>query len=204
LARCICGICADVADEPTITDCNHVFCRQCIQTECNKAAAQSDYTECPICNSAFNSTIPFEELRARQENPAATSEDEASQTEGRSRRKGAKSSRDPWLDMAGEMLPSAKTIALKQQILQWQEEAPDDKIVIFTQFRLMYLSPTSLPSSKLTNNRAKIIAKICEAESWSFVLARIPTLELRGRRAYFWLVYWGHDYTSSAQSRSRI
>ena len=140
LSRCICGICGDVADDPTITDCRHVFCRDCIQTECNKAAAQSNFTECPVCHSAFGSAIPFEDLEARQDVLTLSSEGEESQTGGRRRRKGDKRSSDPWLDVPGEMLPSAKTIALKQQVLQWQEEAPDDKIIIFTQFRLMYLS----------------------------------------------------------------
>ena len=141
LARCVCGICGDVADEPTITDCNHVFCRECIQMECNRAAAQSDWTECPVCSSAFGSTIAFEELRAKENTNSVTPEGEESQTKGRRRRKAAKISHDLWLDMPGEMLPSAKTIALKQQILQWQEEAPGDKIVIFTQFRLMCVVP---------------------------------------------------------------
>lgn len=137
LARCICGICADVADDATITDCNHVFCRECIQRESDKAAAQSNWTECPVCNLAFGSAMPYEELKAKQDVSYVSSEGDESQTEGRRGRKKQKSSYEPWLDMPGEMLPSAKTIALKQQILQWQGEAPDDKIVVFTQFRLM-------------------------------------------------------------------
>lgn len=32
------------------------------------------------------------------------------------------------------MVPSAKTTMVKSTILQWQAEAPDDKIIIFTQF----------------------------------------------------------------------
>lgn len=137
LSRCICGICADVADEPTITDCKHVFCRDCIQAECNKAAAQSNWTECPVCSSAFDGAVPFEELKAKQDASSPPSEGDGSQTGGKRRRKGNKRSSDPWLDVPGEMLPSAKTVALKQQVLEWQKEAPDDKIVIFTQFHLM-------------------------------------------------------------------
>jgi hypothetical protein len=40
--------------------------------------------------------------------------------------------------MDGDWLPSAKAIAVKAQILQWQRDAPDDKIIIFTQFLMMY------------------------------------------------------------------
>lgn len=143
--------------------------------ECNKAAAQSNWTECPVCNSAFGSAIPFEDLRAKADVPSISSEGEESQTERRSRRKGKKRAYDPWLDAPGEMLPSAKTIALKQQVLQWQEEAPDDKIVVFTQFHLMYISRTLYTQfSQLTDYRAKIIAKICEAEGWPYVLVSFP------------------------------
>lgn len=136
LDRCVCGVCADVAVEPTITDCKHVFCRECIQSECNKAAAQSDYTECPVCQYAFRSTNPFKELEARQDVATPSSHDDESQTGGGRTRKGKKKLDGSWLNLPGEMLPSAKTIALKHQILNWQQEAPD-KIVVFTQFRLM-------------------------------------------------------------------
>ncbi|KAI9877522.1 MAG: hypothetical protein M1830_003663 [Pleopsidium flavum] len=154
LARCVCGICADVAIEPTITDCKHVFCRDCIQSECNKAAAQSDFTECPVCQYAFRSTNPFKELEARQDVVTPSTDDEESQTGSGRGRKGKKKLDGPWLNLPGEMLPSAKMIALKHRILEWQQEAPDDKIVVFTQFRLM----------------ARIIAKICEGEGWPCVL----------------------------------
>lgn len=30
-----------------------------------------------------------------------------------------------------ELLPSAKTIAIKNKILEWQRDAPDDKIIVF-------------------------------------------------------------------------
>lgn len=151
LARCVCGICADFAVDATITDCKHVFCRECIQIECNKAAAQSDFTECPVCQHAFGSTTPFKDLVARESDVTIFSDDEDSEIESsQRRRKGKKKSDSPWLNLPGELLPSAKTIALKQQILKWHLEAPDDKIVVFTQFRLMYVSSYSFVSFSVT------------------------------------------------------
>jgi hypothetical protein len=35
--------------------------------------------------------------------------------------------------MSGEILPSAKTQAVKSQILNWLEEDPEAKIIIYTQ-----------------------------------------------------------------------
>ncbi|KAI9815366.1 MAG: hypothetical protein M1832_005505 [Thelocarpon impressellum] len=153
LARCICHICADVASEPQITDCNHVFCKDCIQAECEKSAARgSDFTECPACDHAFSGIKPFEDLEARHDvgTPASQADDLAMEG-GRGRR--AKHDKDAWINLPGDMLPSAKTVAVKRQILEWQRDAPDDKLVIFTQFRLM----------------ARILGRVCQAEGWTFV-----------------------------------
>lgn len=54
--------------------------------------------------------------------------------------------------MKGEVLPSAKTMACKAQVLNWLQEEPDVKIIIYTQF---------LPI-------IRILAKICETESWGY------------------------------------
>ncbi len=43
-----------------------------------------------------------------------------------------------WLSLGGdELLPSAKTIAIKAQILNWIRENPTVKIIIYTQFLAM-------------------------------------------------------------------
>lgn len=34
------------------------------------------------------------------------------------------------------VVPSSKTVAVKQAILRWQSEAPDDKIIVFMEFKL--------------------------------------------------------------------
>ncbi len=156
LARCLCGICGDATEDPTITDCKHVFCRECIQAECDKAAAQSDSTDCPVCQSSFKSTALLNDLIAKDDPITSTIDTEDTQTRGGRGRghKGKKKSDGPWLNLPGELLPSAKTIAFKQQVLEWIKETPNDKIVVFTQFRLM----------------TRILAKICEGEQWPFVL----------------------------------
>jgi hypothetical protein len=45
---------------------------------------------------------------------------------------------EDWLSLAGaEVLPSAKTLAIKAQILNWRREDPKVKIIIYTQFLAM-------------------------------------------------------------------
>lgn len=50
---------------------------------------------------------------------------------------------EDWLSLAGaEVLPSAKTLAIKAQILNWTREDPKVKIIVYTQFLAMYVEPT--------------------------------------------------------------
>lgn len=56
-------------------------------------------------------------------------------------------------DPAFPLLPSAKTTALKALLLKGFEEAPDDKVVIYVQFRTL----------------ARIIGRMCAAEGWGFL-----------------------------------
>lgn len=54
--------------------------------------------------------------------------------------------------MAGDVLPSAKTRAIKAQLLVWMEEDPDAKIIIYTQFLGM----------------VDILGRMCESEGWGY------------------------------------
>lgn len=66
--------------------------------------------------------------------------------------KGKKAKLQSWLTMHGEILPSSKTIAVKSQILNWIEEDPDVKIIVYSQFIPML----------------HILGRICQTEGWGF------------------------------------
>jgi SNF2 family DNA or RNA helicase len=57
-----------------------------------------------------------------------------------------------WVQMYGEVLPSAKTVAVKAQILEWIEEDADVKIICYSQFMPML----------------NILSRICNTERWTF------------------------------------
>ncbi|KAM0134635.1 hypothetical protein ACHAO1_005552 [Botrytis cinerea] len=64
------------------------------------------------------------------------------------------------------LIPSAKTTALKALLLKGFEEAPDDKVVIYVQFRTL----------------ARIIGRMCKAEGWGFLyLTGDASLEHRSK-----------------------
>ena len=61
--------------------------------------------------------------------------------------------RQSWLSLGGKsVLPSAKTIAIKAQVLNWIQENPNVKIIIYTQFLAMI----------------RILEKVCFEEGWGF------------------------------------
>jgi len=57
-----------------------------------------------------------------------------------------------WANMYGEVLPSAKTLAAKVQILQWIQDDPSVKIICYSQFKPML----------------HILSRICLTEKWEF------------------------------------
>jgi SNF2 family DNA or RNA helicase len=60
-----------------------------------------------------------------------------------------------WIDQEGkDILPSAKTIAIKAQILNWIAEDENFKIIVFTQFI----------------NMIRVLQKVCAAEGWLYTL----------------------------------
>jgi SNF2 family DNA or RNA helicase len=66
--------------------------------------------------------------------------------------KSKKSKIQSWLNMNGEVLPSAKTLAVKAQILEWISEDSDVKIIVYSQFIDML----------------HILGRICKTEKWKF------------------------------------
>jgi len=46
-------------------------------------------------------------------------------------------SRTNWINLGGDLLPSAKTTAIKLQVERWLKEDPTTKIIIYTQFLQM-------------------------------------------------------------------
>jgi SNF2 family DNA or RNA helicase len=57
-----------------------------------------------------------------------------------------------WVKMKGEVLSSAKTLAIKAQVLEWMDEDPDVKLIIYSQFIDML----------------SILGRVCDTEGWEY------------------------------------
>ncbi|KAB5535381.1 SNF2 family N-terminal domain-containing protein [Coniochaeta sp. 2T2.1] len=149
----ICNICDEPFQAPRKTKCGHVFCRDCldglIETERDDG---SNIVRCPTCNHAYgiNDLMEFDD------------QDGGPQSQSQSRRRetrrgvanlhpnmpgndhnglqplgdgeGAKFLDECDRNVNLTMAPSAKTAKVKELILKWQKDFPNDKIIVFTQW----------------------------------------------------------------------
>lgn len=132
----LCHKCGGVPDNPHVTSCFHIYCKECLEDMLFTAAqAGGDKARCLACDAEFELCEPcrgFDQAGNKLNHNMRGTPD-------RRPRKSADSEESDidWLSVGGSMLPSAKTLAVKAQIQNWVEEDPNAKIIIFTQFQPM-------------------------------------------------------------------
>lgn len=136
--KVVCRVCGDLPEPAVVTECRHIFCRDCLESEVHRQAAltETDYTECPTCRKAFFKPRPYKRLKLKHANDdQGFGSSHGSRRDSQNNRKSTEkqSSKDSWLKLCVNeneaLLPSAKTIAVKAQILKWIAESPNDKIL---------------------------------------------------------------------------
>ncbi len=129
--RSLCHKCRDPPDEPWVTSCLHVYCRECLNALAYEAAKRDEeQTACLDCGSIYTESRPCDGLKELQMD-----------VEG-SGRTSPRTRKDPeqdlkWINFNGSILPSSKTAAVQAQIELWLTEEPDKKIIVFTQFHML-------------------------------------------------------------------
>ncbi|KAF2723789.1 hypothetical protein K431DRAFT_218858 [Polychaeton citri CBS 116435] len=141
-SRCAC--CRQNPHNPHVTSCYHIYCFDCLEHMQHKAARRGhDDARCLQCGEHFDDSQPCQDF----ESIIGKRKDSSDQIdEGKS----GKANLARWVNMPGHVLPSAKTIALKMRVLQWLEEDPECKIIVYSQFLDMI----------------KILGRVCEMERW--------------------------------------
>lgn len=92
------------------------------------------------------------DLNSIVQNLSSSSPAETQTTKGKGKKKKPSSNYDDWIDLPGSVLPSAKTRAIKAQILVWLEEDQASKIIVYTQFMPMI----------------RILEKVCTGERFEY------------------------------------
>ena len=151
--RTLCCGCRQPPENPQITSCFHIYCLNCLKDLQHYAARRGqDQSRCQ-CGELYHTSQPCEGLdsfRARETSSSSTDPHPVKKST-----KGRKQGEDMenWIEMKGEVLPSAKTQAVKAQVMNWLEEDQNAKIIVYSQF---------LPL-------VRILSRMCQTESWGHV-----------------------------------
>lgn len=139
--RATCSFCSKSPRRPYIGSCGHLICQDpCMEISIVEAAEEGQvYLPCKACGKTPTSYQVCEPDEDIYEAVAEGTRSKAAQSKARQReRLDREDIAGDWLSLAGaEVLPSAKTLAIKAQILNWTKEDPKVKIIIYTQFLAM-------------------------------------------------------------------
>ena len=136
--RSLCNKCNSPPDDPYVTSCYHMYCKECLNHMAYEASKNNqDQTECLQCGEPFSESKPcngIEEIEMEEIAPSGRTVGK-----NRQRRKKYQDNAVRWLDLEGDVLQSSKTLAVKMQIETWLKEEPEKKIIVFSQFLLLFV-----------------------------------------------------------------
>lgn len=150
--RTMCVACRQPPNDPLVTSCYHIYCRQCLEDFQSSAARRgNDRHRCAECGTYYTDAKPCENILGPFEASHEASSSLQARAGSRSKSKEAKKAdTNRWWSLKGEILPSAKTVAFKARVMTWLAEDPNVKIVVYSQFLPM----------------VHILWRICQTERW--------------------------------------
>ncbi|KAI0965895.1 P-loop containing nucleoside triphosphate hydrolase protein [Xylaria arbuscula] len=149
----VCRICYQTPVSPQTGECGHVFCKECLMDHIKDENRNGRIlTKCFECKAPLVNYEPLEPAGLESSDlEESVSSGAASQIAiFRGRRLGLdyfkkhprlKKSQSMFLQKCDQaypepVLPSAKTAAVKATILKWHSDAPNDKIIVFMEFKM--------------------------------------------------------------------
>ncbi|KAF2419695.1 hypothetical protein EJ08DRAFT_683563 [Tothia fuscella] len=123
-----CMYCDLDAINPKSSDCEHIFCEECAQSLLD-ADVDSARVVCPECNTEISTFASVD--------PSSGSSPSLPPSE-------------KFFELPGLLMPSTKTLEVKNRILKWKSENTRCKIIIFTQFQ----------------ETVDLMCQICKIDGW--------------------------------------
>lgn len=138
--KTICMSCKKQPRMPWVTSCGHFICTEPCLDKLNSDTAedeeeQAKCTACGCTPTYFRQCDPGENVT-----PEFVAQGTRNAKKKKKKQKSVEHDDIPedWLNSVGDdVLPSAKTIAIKAQILNWTQENPRVKVIVYTQFLAM-------------------------------------------------------------------
>ncbi|KAL8951909.1 MAG: hypothetical protein Q9222_002154 [Ikaeria aurantiellina] len=152
-ARSVCHSCEEAPQDPWVTDCWHLYCRECLENLVNEAGIRgTEPAACCECSSYFRSTASCRGIAELQlqtkDTPPSTPPVQSMAPQRNKEKEDLK-----WINYPGEVLPSTKTAAVRAQIEEWRRDDPGKKIIVFSQFHTLMT----------------VLDKMFSQQGWSFV-----------------------------------
>ena len=139
-ARSLCHKCGDVPENPYVTDCYHLYCYECLRALQHYAAvAGEEGAACCACDTRFADARCCTGIAELETDASGTPALPASAS--RASRPNTEKETMRWINYNDVVLPSTKTAAVQAQIEEWQNTEPDKKIIVFSQFHMLLVSP---------------------------------------------------------------
>jgi hypothetical protein len=136
--RATCGSCGLRPEHPHKTTCQHLYCYACYEAMVIESAENGpdEPIICKKCGKPSGGAIPCDPDEEDSSAGPRTRSGMKRRQEKDRLRMDREDIQDDWLSLGagGSVLPSAKTIAIKAQILNWINENPKVKIIVYTQF----------------------------------------------------------------------
>lgn len=136
--RSMCHGCGQPPEEPWVTSCMHVYCKECLNNLAYDAShLDLDHTACGSCGAIFTESVPCEGLKelGLRDLSASIFQDGRGKAPAE---KAFKLTMD-YVDSKDGLLLSTKAAAVKEQFAKWIAEDPDCKIIVFTEWLLVYV-----------------------------------------------------------------
>lgn len=174
--RSTCPRCGQPPEDPQVTSCLHVYCRECLLFMGHEAGLADEGATCLECGAQYEGTEPCVGVKELNHDMGTGFDAEGNLA----KRKRHKPPKDllKWIRRDGGVLPSSKSAAVVDQIDKWLTEEPDKKIIVFCQWRMMYVhSETPVTKGQaLTHCRMQIVAQDCKKQGIGYCSVR-PRLE---------------------------
>ena len=132
-----CCKCKQLPENPQVTSCEHLYCKECVQGLAHEGIEEDEYrSRCFECHVVFTEAKPCPLKELEYYDPPLHADSEPGKAKERSNRKSPKEDMR-WIKFEGTVLRSAKTDGVMQQVEEWQNEDASAKIIIFTEWLLM-------------------------------------------------------------------
>ena len=153
--RTSCAFCKKVPESPHVVSCKHTYCYECLEKmELEAGNAGHRRAKCVACGAFYTGKMQY---KISSDGGVAPVDGQTEDQDPIERPKLPRANIDTlintWVSAEGHMLPSAKTMAFKSQVMNYFEQGPHIKVIVYTQFRTL----------------VKILQKICDIEGWGAV-----------------------------------